>query len=616
MKPVLFLSLLFILSCQREDCSEPSVFARDVISTSAIEYSASFSKSMDEVYFVRSDGEWGKGSRQGAIFYSKKVNDQWNDPVMMPFSGQHDDSDPHLTDDGTKLYLVSDRPSNAEEKSADIWVVKKNASGWSAPERLPDHINSTKTEYGPRTTSNGDLYFAATRPEGMGQGDLYMAKSLPDGFSEPVNLGSVVNSHKGEWNLGISSDGEILMYEASERAENKSSYGDLYISIRKDGNWTIPQNVDELNTTGSNLYPQFLDNNSRLSYSSSETIESTDVDIYMTDFSDLLEKYRANAQLAKKYLIAANRSAHSISVVDLETENVVKTYEVGKGPHEITLTADGRFLFVANYGFFPRPHQDPIPSSELKWTQEVQNSVSRISLENGEIRTFEIPNSNSPHGILANADGSIFWTTAENEGLIKEMNGETGDLLFEYPTMEGSHIIAGTQNRARLFSSNIESNTVSIIDTKTREVKHINTPKGPEGLMLSPDERELWILTNQDHKVSVFNLENEEITHEFSSNGKFPVKLTFINGEAWISNVFSRNIAIFDADSKDFKHEIELETTPLGITSFEGKVYVTLPRKNLVRVFDAASKEFVSEFSPGMEPDGLIVMYDLKKYFE
>ena len=602
MKPVFLLFLLLIWSCQRKDCSEPSVFAPGIISTSAVEYSASFSQDLSEVYFVRSKGAWGKGSLESSIFYSQKVDDEWSDPALTSFSGQFDDSDPHLTEDGTKLYFVSDRPSDAETNSADIWVVNRLASGaWSDPVRLPDHINTPLTEYGPKTTSNGDLYFAATRPEGLGQGDLYMSNYTSEGFSEPINLGSVVNSHLGEWNLGISNDGQLLMYEASGRPENKSSYGDLYISFRKDEQWTIPQNVEELNTEGSNLYPQFLLNNTRLIYSSSETKESPNVDIYSTDFSELLKKYEGNAQLPRKYLLVANRSGHSISVVDLQEEKVIRNFEVGKGPHEISVSADRRFVFAANYGSYPRPHEDPISSNELEWMDEVQNTVTRISLADGGTETFEIPNSDSPHGILTNANGSIFWTTAEKEGIVKELDGESGELLFEYQTMKGSHVIVGTRDGSKIFSSNIESNTVSIIDTKKREVKHISTPKGPEGLMLSPDESELWILSNQANQVSVYNLEQKDITDEFSSNGRFPVKMTFINGEAWISNVFSKNITVFDARTKSFKHEIELETTPLGITSFEDMVYVTLPRKNLIRVFDVMSRDSISEFSPGIE---------------
>ncbi len=617
MKKIILLSLLLILSCQRKDCSEPSVFGEGVISTSAVEYSATFSKDLSEVYFVRSEGAWGKGSLESSIFYSQKESEEWSSPTLVSFSGEFDDSDPHLTEDGTKLYFVSDRPSNAATASADIWVTKRISQGtWSDPERLPDHINTTGTEYGPRTTSNGDLYFAATRPEGLGQGDLYVAKYSSEGFAAPINLGPIINSHKGEWNLGISNDGQLLMYEASERPENKSSYGDLYISFKRGEQWTIPQNVEELNTEGSNLYPQFLENNSRLIYSSSELMESGNVDIYTTNFSDLLEKYSRNAQVAKKYLLVANRSGHSISVVDLQVEKVIRNYQVGKGPHELSVSADRRFVFVANYGSFPRPHEGPIASSELEWMDELQKTVTRISLADGNTKTFEIPNSDSPHGILTNASGSIFWTTAEREGLVKELDGENGELLFEYQTMKGSHVIEGTRNGSKIFTSNIESNTVSIIDTKTRKVEHINAPKGPEGLMLSPDESELWILSNQANQVSIYNLAQGRITDEFSSNGRFPMKMTFINGEVWVSNVFSRNITIFDARTKTFIQEIELETTPLGITSFENQVYVTLPRKNLVRVFDVKSRESISEFSPGIEPDGMAVMYDLKMVFK
>ena len=134
------------------------------------------------------------------------------------------DGDPHLSKDGKTLYFISTRPSEALIESRDIWMVRRMADGnWDRAERLTKPINSMKNEFGPITTANGDLYFVYDREGGYGQGDIYIAEQYGDHFLPPVNLGKVINGPKGEWNLEISDDGEIMIFEASQRKENKSS---------------------------------------------------------------------------------------------------------------------------------------------------------------------------------------------------------------------------------------------------------------------------------------------------------------------------------------------------------------------------------------------------------
>jgi hypothetical protein len=175
-------------------------------------------------------------------------------------------------------------------------VRRLNDGDWGEPERLAEPINSRNNEFAPITTSNGDLYFVSDREGGYGQGDIYMAKLTDEGFLTPINIGSVINSSKGEWNLEISDDGEIMIFEASQRDENKSSFGDLYISFKQNSDWTIPQNITEINTTGSDLCPELNRTNETLSFSSSKALQNEWVNIYQVNFHPIFLKYQSTAE--------------------------------------------------------------------------------------------------------------------------------------------------------------------------------------------------------------------------------------------------------------------------------------------------------------------------------
>ncbi len=295
---LLFHNTLILAQDDRE--TNIFMFEQKNISTNSVEYSSSFSSSGTEIYFARSNNKWGTGNMKSSIYYSVKKNGKWSIPEQTSFSGQFDDSGPHLNKDGNTLYFISKRPSKGIQISADIWVVKKDGMGkWGVPFRLDAPLNSEAREYSPRTDDMGNLYFASDRPNGYGQGDLYMARIENEEFNEPINLGNVVNTEKGEWNLEINGNGDLLIFEASERKENVSSYGDLYISFKLDNKWSIPQNIKELNTSGSDLYPHLTNDGNTLFFTSSNSLKSGDTNIYFTEFVTIYKKYKAQAIFSK-----------------------------------------------------------------------------------------------------------------------------------------------------------------------------------------------------------------------------------------------------------------------------------------------------------------------------
>lgn len=295
--------LIVLIGCTtQQQPNKPQVFEPGNISTKLVEYGSSFSSDATEVYFSRSQEKWGTRGMKSYIYHSVKEAQGWSAPKLVSFSGEYDDSDPHLTNNGKTLYFISRRPSaENEEISADIWKVEKTgANEWGDPIRLANPINSPKTEYSPRTDAVGNLYFASDREGGLGQGDLYKAEKQNTGYASPMNLGRTINSEQGEWNLEINQDGNLIIFEASGRKENLSPYGDLYISFKLNEGWSIPQNMIELNSTGSDLCPELIEVNDLLYYSSSDSLKSTNTEIYAVGFKGIYEQYRASAEFSRK----------------------------------------------------------------------------------------------------------------------------------------------------------------------------------------------------------------------------------------------------------------------------------------------------------------------------
>lgn len=221
----------------------PELFAPGIITTEYHEHSSpAFSKDGKEVYWSVFFNFWGPQ----VILYMQQKNGIWAEPEVAPFSGQYTDGNPCFSPDGQKLFFESRRPGIKGDPytgNMDIWIVHRTDNGWSEPENLGTIVNSDKWERGPSVSSNGNLYFCSWRDGGFGESDIYVCRFENGNYSKPENLGNIINTKGYESFPFIAPDESYIIYE--------SASDEMFISFRKsDNSWSIPENLSEkLNST-------------------------------------------------------------------------------------------------------------------------------------------------------------------------------------------------------------------------------------------------------------------------------------------------------------------------------------------------------------------------------
>lgn len=205
------------------------------------------------------------------IAFITKEKTEWSEPVLMPFCDENMYLEPFLTYDGKRLFFVSDRPNNSSKdgkKNFDIWYVeRKNQKGkWSEPINLGSPVNTESDEFYPTLSQNGNLYFTLDAPNGMGKDDIYFSQWNGKNYAAPVLLNDKVNSDGYEFNAFISKDESFLLY-TKYNAEGGFGSGDLYIS-KKDskGNWQQAENLGNTINTVSMEYCPFYDEKNQTLY--------------------------------------------------------------------------------------------------------------------------------------------------------------------------------------------------------------------------------------------------------------------------------------------------------------------------------------------------------------
>jgi len=137
-------------------------------------------------------------------------------------------------------------------------------STWSEPVNLGSTINTTFNEQGP-TLSNDELslYFGSDRPGGIGGFDVWVSqRACKDcAWEAPLNLGPAVNTASDETGPGLSVDGHLLFFRSTR--PGGAGLGDVFLSKRAnpkdDFGWGVPVALGPgVNTAAAEAGAEFL----------------------------------------------------------------------------------------------------------------------------------------------------------------------------------------------------------------------------------------------------------------------------------------------------------------------------------------------------------------------
>jgi outer membrane protein OmpA-like peptidoglycan-associated protein len=164
------------------------------------------------------------------IYSSELQGTTWSAPKNLgsALNSPEWDAQPSIAPDGLTMYFSSRRIGSIDG-SEDIWVAYKNTDGtWGKPINLGSPVNTAGSERSPFIANDGKtLYFSSNGHPGFGGHDLFMTRKQDDGtWSEPVNLGSPINSSGDDEFLTIPAKGDKVYY-ASQRDNLKGSL-DIY----------------------------------------------------------------------------------------------------------------------------------------------------------------------------------------------------------------------------------------------------------------------------------------------------------------------------------------------------------------------------------------------------
>lgn len=296
-------------------------------------------------------------------------------------------------------------------------------------------------------------------------------------------------------------------------------------------------------------------------------------------------------------LLIGNKGEDTISFVDLETGEEISREATGKQPHEIAISPDGRLAAVVSYG---------------GESIDLFDTTARKKVE-----TIMLSPNKRPHGIAWLNDGRIVTTTEGSDTItvVSPPDGETRTRTITSVStgQKGSHMLAVSPSRDRVYVSNMQSGTVSVINfQKKRKITDLDAGREPEGLALTPNGKRLLVADRQEDVLYVFDTESlTEITA--LKTGKFPIRVAISpDGRlAVTSNLGDGELGLYDLEKLEALAPIEVsgDSRAAQVTilfSDDGKtIYAAETGTNRIAEIDVESGTVVRRLPAGTNGDGL-----------
>src|SRR6202162_4361712 len=340
-------------------------------------------------------------------------------------------------------------------------------------------------------------------------------------------------------------------------------------------------------------------------------------------------------QTPSSTLLVLAKSDNTVAIVDPATLQVLTRLPAGPDPHEIVASDDGRLPFISYYGGL----------------DSALNTISVVDLVDRKVLPpIDLGALRSTHG-LAFAGGKLYFT-AETNKVIGRYDPATERIDWILGTgQDRTHMVAVAKSLEQIFTSNVNSATISIIEhvsqpnggfgpppggppgsgsgpggappqapgpapggpRMTWEVTNVPAGHGVEGFDVSPDGKEIWAANARDATVTVIDVATKQATQTvpIGVKGANRIKFTPDGKRVLISGLGAgsggMSLVVMDASTRKEAKQLSLGGGAAGILIAPdgSRAYVAVSSANKIAVIDLKTLEVTGTIDAGKQPDGL-----------
>lgn len=277
---------------------------------------------------------------------------------------------------------------------------------------------------------------------------------------------------------------------------------------------------------------------------------------------------------------------------------------VGKHPHEMVLSADGRHLYITDNGTMAIEEAGTGGNTVSIVDVAARKRVGEISL--GDYRR--------PHGIDLDPKTGHVLVSCELPDQLLVLDPIRRRVVKTYDTKgKTAHMVKLGPKGEWAYVSNSSSATVAAIELSSGKVKLIPAAERPEGSALSPDGKRLYVVNREAARITVIDTVTQSVAGEIrTGNGPVRVQVTPDGSTVIYALMHDKAIGFADAVTGKETARVPLGGNPVSLNlSPDGKLaFASAQDIQTVYVVSVKDHKIVREIKTAGEmfPDPVMVV--------
>ncbi|MFQ5709677.1 MAG: MBL fold metallo-hydrolase, partial [bacterium] len=269
---------------------------------------------------------------------------------------------------------------------------------------------------------------------------------------------------------------------------------------------------------------------------------------------------------------------------------VRKILDVGKAPHQISFSADGRTAYVAAAGsnqiavvdvasltVARTLAVDHTPLGVVELPGSAQLAVSQF--QSDRLQRLSLQGTDEIHSLVTGAGPSLFagplpenrfLISAERANRLWLLDARDFTLVRDYPTGNRPFPPAATSDGRKAFVPNYVDGTVTVVDLWNQRVL-ATVPVGthPSGGAVLPGDIEYAVAVRGDNRVVFINTASLQVVDSLSAgigDGPFSVVVSPDGQQAFVNNTASNDISVIERHNRRVIARIPVGKTPITLS--------------------------------------------------
>lgn len=310
----------------------------------------------------------------------------------------------------------------------------------------------------------------------------------------------------------------------------------------------------------------------------------------------------------KGYVV--NGASNNVSIIDLNelsVKNIIQMTELGRFPHHISLSVDGKKLAVALPEFdFLLGH------AALHNATDKKGGVAVLDAQNGNtLLKIAVPSVN--FNAVFSPDGSEIWTASSTHtGEMFVYDANNGTLKSQVTLGADPSEVVFSKDGQYVFVALGESSFVYVLNAKTRLItKTIKVDAFPTNVWAGIDDK-IYVENKVAQTINIIDAKTLTVT-DYLDVAFTPGQIAYNQSlnELWICQAGENKIAYFERKNNlwSLKGTIITGNDAHAVTFTKDmkRAFVVNQKGNTVSVIDAVNHTKTKDILVGSQPNGIVL---------